>query len=53
MRHKKYSVSILIQAAKYEQYDLVKLLLENEADVNAEDQDGTTPLHLSIFWQFK
>lgn len=32
-------------AARYNHYEIVRLLIENKADVNIEDDEGLTPLH--------
>ena len=34
------------EAAEHGHLNISKLLIENKADVNAKDEDGTTPLNL-------
>lgn len=42
-----YLTSPLHRAAQYNQFNIARLLLKNNADVNARDKDGKTPLDLA------
>ncbi len=44
-----YGFTALHGLAEEEHYDIVRFLIEHGADVNAQNEDGITPLHLAAW----
>ena len=45
--------TLLCEAANHGHHRIVKLLLRHEADLNAQNDEGNTPLHLAIEFNYK
>lgn len=50
VRAKKHSQTALMLATSHGNYNMVRMLLNAGADINIQDEDGSTALMVSLLW---